>query len=205
MNVLFKCLFNGSFPYSVYKCELIHTLELQDLVVLGWMDPTTTKLWSSRDGVNSCTMAGPSTQCHIHDVSCGLLTKKMDKWAVDWISVTKFGCTHHLTRRSMHRCRFSCEYHLIPAVTHKIEEMYVFGLFQCIAKWVLINVVGEKLPWVNNTAKKRMFSWKLLKKKNKTVPFVSFKRGIKGCQQWHVRKEIHCSKQSWFWQWSPTV
>lgn len=78
MDVLFKCLFNGSFPHSVYKRELIHTLELQDLVVLGWMDPTSTKLWSSRDGINSHTMAGPSTQCHTHDVSCGLLSKKMD-------------------------------------------------------------------------------------------------------------------------------
>lgn len=184
----YLCLFNGSFPYSVYtvnvnsvyKCELIHTLELQDLVVLGWMDPTTTKLWSGRDGVNSCTMAGPSTQCHIHDVSCGLLTKKMDNWAVDWISVTKFGCTHHLTRRSMHRCRFSWKNHLIPAVTHKIEEMYVFGVFQCTAKWVLINVVGEKLPWVNNTAKKRMFSWKLLKKKRiKQCCLSASKEGLK--------------------------
>lgn len=76
--MVLKWLFNGSFPHSLYQHELIHTLELQDLVALGWMDPISTKLRSSRDDANSCTMAGPSTHCHIHDVSCGLFSKKMD-------------------------------------------------------------------------------------------------------------------------------
>lgn len=53
-------------------------------------------------------------------------------------------------------------------------------------------MAGEKLPQVNNTVNKRML--KLLKKekrkKNKIVLFVTFKSGIKSCQQWHVRKEI---------------